>query len=83
MKRALLRTIIRAQSEGTLLDSEDEEMMVRYGMGEITKAELDSFVRRKAEGLRRSRHRTELLKVRIRPLTWSFFPLPKYWTQSR
>ena len=50
MKRALLRTIIRAQSEGTLLDSEDEEMMVRYGMGEITKGGTGQLRAKKGGG---------------------------------
>ena len=52
IKRALLRMIIRAGSEGSLLDSEDQETLVRYGMGEITKADLDSFAQRKAACLR-------------------------------
>jgi hypothetical protein len=52
IKRELLRTIIRVQSEGTLLDEEDQEMILRYRMGEITKAELDNFARTKAARLR-------------------------------
>jgi hypothetical protein len=52
IKRELLRTIIRVQSEGTLLDDEDQEMILRYRMGEITKAELDNFARTNAARLR-------------------------------
>ena len=52
IKRALLRMINRAQAEESLLDHEDQETLVRYGMGEITKAELDRFARRKAACLR-------------------------------
>ena len=52
IKRALVRVIIRAQSEGSLLDDEDQEMLLRYHMGEITKVELDNYATRKADRLR-------------------------------
>ena len=52
MKRALLRIVIGLQSEGTLLDTEDQEMLVLYHMGEITKGELDHYALRKADCLR-------------------------------
>ena len=52
MKRALLRIVIGLQSEGTLLDTEDQEMLVLYHMGEITKGELDNYAIRKADCLR-------------------------------
>ena len=52
IKRALLRVIIRAQSEGSLLDDEDQEMVLRYHMGEVTKVELDNYATRKADRMR-------------------------------
>jgi len=35
-------------SENSVLDKEDEEMIVRYQMGEITKQEFEAFANAKA-----------------------------------
>lgn len=48
LKRALLRSVVRIASENSVLDKEDEEMIVRYQMREITKAEFEAFANAKA-----------------------------------
>jgi len=48
LKRALLRSVVRIASEDSVLDKEDEEMIIRYQMGEITKREFEAFVKTKA-----------------------------------
>lgn len=48
LKRALLRSVVRIASEKSVLDKEDEEMIVRYQMGEITKQEFEEFANAKA-----------------------------------
>ena len=48
LKRALLRSVVRIASENSGLDKEDEEMIVRYQMGEITKREFEAFANAKA-----------------------------------
>lgn len=51
LKRALLASIVRISSENSSLDDEDQEMLVRYHMGEISRSELDSFAIAKANRL--------------------------------
>lgn len=48
LKLALLRSVVRIASENSILDKEDEEMIVRYQMGEITQAEFEAFANAKA-----------------------------------
>ena len=48
LKRALLTSIVRSACENGVLDKEDQEMLIRYHMGEITKGDLESFAVGKA-----------------------------------
>lgn len=49
LKRALLKSVVRAASENSvLLDQEDEEMIVRYQMGELSKREFEALAKAKA-----------------------------------
>lgn len=48
LKRALLTSVVRVASEKSILDEEDEEMIVRLQMGEITKREFEAFTKAKA-----------------------------------
>jgi len=47
LKRALLRSVVRIASENSVLDREDEEMIVRFQMVEITEREFESFANAK------------------------------------
>jgi hypothetical protein len=51
IKRALAASLVRIASEKTALDSEDQEMLIKYHLGEITKSELDTFAVAKARRL--------------------------------
>lgn len=48
LKRALLRSVVGMASGNSILDKEDEEMIVRYQMEEITRAEFEAFANAKA-----------------------------------
>lgn len=48
LKRALLRSVVRIATENRTLDREDEEMIIRYQMAEITKCEFEAFANAKA-----------------------------------
>ena len=48
IKKALLTSVVRTASENTVLDDEDQEMLIRYHMGEITESDLEAFADAKA-----------------------------------
>ena len=48
LKRALLKSVVRIASENSVMDKEDEEMIVRLQMGEISKREFEEFANAKA-----------------------------------
>jgi|HubBroStandDraft_1064217.scaffolds.fasta_scaffold862301_2 hypothetical protein len=43
VRAALVRAIIDAGSEGTLLDAEDQGVLERYGTGKISRSEMMAF----------------------------------------
>lgn len=50
IKEALVRTIVEAaSSQKGILDPEDQEMIVKYHMGQITIQELNAFANAKAK----------------------------------
>lgn len=59
LKRALLRSVVKIASENSTLDKEDEEMIVRYQMGEITKREFEAFANAKAFRIERQTKRPQ------------------------
>lgn len=48
LKRALLKSIVRIASENSALDKEDERMLVKYQMGELTKRDFEAYTKAKA-----------------------------------
>jgi len=48
VRAALVRAIIEAGSEGTRLDSEDRDVLERYGTGKISWAQMMHFFNQKA-----------------------------------
>lgn len=51
IREALVRAIVSMSGEGTCLDAEDHEMLVRYGTGAITYEEMMAFFQQKAARL--------------------------------
>ena len=48
MKRALLRAVVAAAAQGSTLDLEDQEIIVRCKMGEISLEQVNDFFHAKA-----------------------------------
>ena len=59
LKRALLSLIIRTASEGSGLDNEDQEMLVKHRMGEITRSQLEAFINMKAKRIQQQIERPQ------------------------
>jgi hypothetical protein len=51
VKRALVSLIVAIACENSALDIQDQEMAVKYHMGEITKSEFEAFAAAKAHRL--------------------------------
>lgn len=52
IKQALLTSLVRLQAEGTILDSETLDMIVKFKMNEISQEYLMSFAQQKAASLK-------------------------------